>query len=123
MSVRSRFIADTLLDEGRRLLLRQGDRIQRKLHSRTGRLLSTRRASIIYRGLDNEFPMLVMSWSLYMRFLDMKQLHYGGKEVRRNRKIYNRFYGSFVGRLTWRLRYDFTEETRRAISSALSDNQ
>lgn len=125
MSVRSRFVAGTMLDEGRRLLRRQGEQIQRVLTSRTGRLLNNRYATISYRGMSTEFPMLSMGWSLYMRFLDMRQLHLGSKIIRprRRRRIYNHFFESFIGRLSWRLRYDFTDETRRAIISAISGNK
>ena len=46
----------------------------------------------------------------YERFLDMKRLQRGGKSVKSNRKIHNRYvFGAFAS-IAERLMYEFTED-------------
>lgn len=53
----------------------------------------------------------------YERFLDMKRLQRGGKSVKSNRKIHNRYvFGAFAS-IAERLMYEFTEDVIARIRS------
>lgn len=119
MSVKERFVREILQDEGRRLLSNQSLALGRKLNVRSGRLMSTRRVSV--EGGDVYDGRLSFTHTAYERFLDMRRLRIGSKDVYRNRKIHNRFvfghYSSIAGRLMHDLTDDVVARIREQIKS------
>lgn len=119
MSVKERFVREILQDEGRRLLRNQSLAMERKLQVRSGRLLGTRKVGV--QGGDVYDGELSFTHTVYERFLDMRRLQMGAQEVRRNRKIHNRFvfghYSSIAGRLMHDLTDDVVARIREQIKS------
>lgn len=108
MSVKERFVREILQDEGRRLLRNQSYALERKLSVRSGRLLNARRVSV--QGGDVYDGQLSFKHTAYERFLDMRRLHLGSQEVRRNRKIHNRFIFGHFSSIASRLMYELTDD-------------
>ena len=119
MSIKQRFVKSILEDEGRRLLRNQTQAISQKLKVRSGRLLSSRHTSVSNASSDG--GQLTFSHTIYERFLDMRRLRIGSKDVYRNRKIHNRFvfghYSSIAGRLMHDLTDDVVARIREQIKS------
>lgn len=119
MSVKERFVKEILEDEGRRLIRNQSLALERKLKVRSGRLMGTRRIGV--EGGDVYDGRMSFTHTVYERFLDMRRLHLGSQEVRRNRKIHNRFvfghYSSIAGRLMYDLTDDVVARIREQIKS------
>ena len=108
MDVRARFVSEVLQDEGQRLLRNQGKAIEAKVKKRSGRLESSRSVSVT--GGSGASGTLTFVHVAYERFLDMKRLERGGKSVKSNRKIHNRYvFGAFAS-IAERLMYEFTED-------------
>lgn len=112
-SVRQRFIRDVLEDEGRRLIRNQSVAIMQKLKPRTGRLVSARSVSV--SGGDSSDGVLTFRHTAYERFLDMKSVQYGSANVRRNRRIHNRFVFGHYHSIAERLAYGLTEDVAAQI--------
>ncbi len=108
MSVKERFVREILQDEGRRLLRNQSLAIERKLQVRSGRLLGTRKIDV--QDGNTYDGRLSFSHTVYERFLDMRRLHLGSQEVRRNRKIHNRFIFGHFSSIASRLMYELTDD-------------
>ena len=87
----------------------------RKLKTRAGRLFTSRRTSV--RGGDDLDGQLTFSHVIYVRYLDMKRLHYGKRVVKRNRKIHNRFVFGHYSSIAGRLMYDLTEDVVARIKA------
>ena len=108
MDVRARFVSEILQDEGQRLLRNQGKAIEARVKKRSGRLESSRSVSVTCgNGASGTLTLVHVA---YERFLDMKRLQRGGKSVKSNRKIHNRYvFGAFAS-IAERLMYEFTED-------------
>lgn len=100
MSVRSRFVADVLEEEGATMLRYQESAIRKSTKSHTGRLIGRRRITV-EAGSDASGK-LTLHHLDYERFLDMKRLK-GSKKPGRRRRIHNRYvfgtYSSIAKRL------------------------
>lgn len=121
MSIKERFVKSVLDDEGRRLMKNQALALQRKLRFRTNRLYKSRSVST-----DSGSEMdgrLTFSHTSYERFLDMRQLHYGSKVVKRNRKIHNRFIFGHYTSIASRLMYDLTDDVVAQIREQIKAEQ
>lgn len=109
MSVRSRFVADILQEEGATMLGSQEAAIRKNTQSHSGHLLGRRRVTV-EAGSDASGK-LTLHHVDYERFLDMRRIH-GAK--RRRRKIHNRFifgaYSSIAKRLMTELTDDYLYE-------------
>lgn len=108
MSIETRFVKSILEDEGKRLMQNQAAALGRKLTMRTGRLFNTRKMSVT--GGSEMDGQLSFDHTVYQRFLDMKTLRYGSHEVKRNRRIHNRFVFGHYTSIASRLMYDLTDE-------------
>lgn len=108
MSVKSRFVQTILSDEGNRLLKNQGLAMQRKLEFHTYRLYQGRTKSV-RTGAEMD-GVLTFQHTAYQRFLDLKQMKYGAKVIKRNRRIHNRFVFGHYSSIASRLMYDLTDE-------------
>lgn len=116
MDVRARFVSEVLQDEGQRLLRNQGKAIEAKVKKRSGRLESSRSVSVT--GGSGASGTLTFVHVAYERFLDMKRLQRGGKSVKSNRKIHNRYvFGAFAS-IAERLMNEFTEDAVARIKAA-----
>lgn len=104
MSIRERFIDETLQHEGQRMMRNQEVAIRSATKEQSGRLLRERRFSVS----DGQ---LTFTHTAYERFLDLRKIHRGGTVVkRRRRKIHNRFVFGTYAAIARRLMYGFTEE-------------
>lgn len=108
MDVRARFVSEILKDEGQRLLRNQGKAIEARVKSRSGRLESSRSVSVT--GGNGASGTLTFVHVAYERFLDMKRLQRGGKSVKSNRRIHNRYVFGAYASIAERLMNEFTED-------------
>ncbi len=109
MSIKDKFIQNTLKEAGQRMLRKQEVEIDYALKLRTGRLLSGRSISV-EGGSENK---LVFSHPIYERFLDMKNLK--NRKSKKRRKIHNRFiYGMYYS-VIGNLMYGFTDDVIQTI--------
>lgn len=107
MSVRDRFIADTLKRSGDDLMTRQGAHIVSTVTSRTGQMMSSRRVSI---SAGAGTGILRFTHAAHQRYLDITKPKKG-----RKRRLHNRFtYHAFTS-IGERLMYGLTEEVIAAI--------
>ncbi len=106
MSVRQRFVHEVLSEEADRMLRRQGQKISSVTVSRSGRLLSSRGASV-FGGAEFDGK-LTFVHAAYERFLDMKRSASGGKR-RTGMKIHNRFVFGMYSSISERLMYGLTD--------------
>lgn len=113
MSVKARFIAQTLEKAGADMMVRQGSAIATSTGERSGRLLSER--SIEVATGDGAEGRLTFSHPIYERFLDMRRL--GGIKHKR-RRIHNRFVFGMYSSIAARLMYGFTREVIDEIKRA-----
>lgn len=118
MSIKQRFVKSILEDEGRRLLRNQTFAIGQKLRTRSGRLLGARSTTVSNASTDG--GQLTFSHTIYERFLDMKKLQYGSKEVKRNRRIHNRFVFGHYNSIAKRLTSEYTEDTIARIRTEIN---
>ena len=118
MSVKSRFVQTILSDEGNRLLKNQGLTMQRKLEFHTYRLYQGRTKSV-KTGAEMDGA-LTLQHTAYQRFLDLKQMKYGSKVVKRNRRIHNRFVFGHYSSIASRLMYDLTDEVVARIRGQIN---
>ncbi len=112
--LQGRFVTQSLRSEGEKMLSRQGAAMRLSLHSHTGQLLSSRSISVTENTLT-------FRHSAVERFLDLKRLNRGSKEVKRpaKRKIHNRFIFSAYGSIARRLMYGYTEEVMSDLRKTL----
>ncbi len=110
MSVKARFIAQTLEKAGADMMSRQGSAIATLTSERSGRLLGHRTIDVSTGG-DAE-GRLTFTHTVYERFLDMRRL--GGVKHKR-RRIHNRFVFGTYSSIAARLMYGFTQEVIDAI--------
>lgn len=116
MDVRARFVSEILKDEGQRLLRNQGKAIEARVKSRSGRLESSRSVSVT--GGNGASGTLTFVHVAYERFLDMKRLQRGGKSVKSNRRIHNRYVFGAYASIAERLMYEFTEDFVASVRQA-----
>ena len=121
MPIKERFVKSILEDEAKRLMKNQAAALGQKLKIRTGRLFNTRKTSVS-GGADMD-GQLSFTHTVYERFLDMKRLQYGSKEVHRNRKIHNRFVFGHYTSIAGRLMYDLTDEVVATFKEELKSAQ
>ena len=119
MSIKQRFVKRILEDEGRRLLRNQTLAIGQKLKTRSGRLLGTRSTAVSSASTDG--GQLTFVHTIYERFLDMKTLRYDSKEVKRNRRIHNRFVFGHYNSIAKRLTAEYTEDTIEQIKTEINN--
>lgn len=101
MGAIDRFVTDTLLKAGERMLQHQTWAIEEAYARRSGNLLGSRRVTVKGSEMQFEHP-------IYERFLDLNSKRKGRKQG--DRRIHNRFvYGTWMG-ITERLMYGFTKE-------------
>lgn len=110
MSVKARFIAQTLEKAGTDMMSRQGSAIATTTNERSGRLLGSRSMEVASEGSDS--ARLTFTHTVYERFLDMRRL--GGFKHKR-RRIHNRFVFGMYSSIAARLMYGFTQEVADAI--------
>ena len=110
MSVKARFIAQTLEKAGADMMSRQGSAIASSLNERTGRLMNERSIEVATGG--DADGRLTFTHTVYERFLDMRRL--GGVKHKR-RRIHNRFVFGTYSSIAARLMYGFTQEVIDAI--------
>ena len=118
MSVKARFIAQTLEKAGAEMMARQGSAIASSVQERSGRLLDTR--SIEVSTGDGAEGRLTFTHTVYERFLDMRQL--GGVKHKR-RRIHNRFVFGMYSSIAARLMHGFTQEVIDEIRSQWPDEK
>lgn len=116
MDVRSRFVSDVLKNEGEWLLKSQGRAIASNIGERTGRLKVTRSVSV--SGGEGASGTLSFTHTAYERFLDMKFLSRGGKSVRSNKRIHNRYVFGTYAAIAARLMYGLTDDVIASIKAA-----
>jgi hypothetical protein len=91
--VEQRFIKDILTSEGVRLLKNQEAAFAARLKFHSGDILSRRQAEASATETSGK---LSVTHTAYQRFLDLRRMKYGTKEVRRNLKIHNMYvWGTF----------------------------
>ncbi len=106
MSIKDKFIHNTLEEAGQRMLRKQKAEIEYSLHSKSGKLLNGRSISVN----DNT---LIFTHPIYERFLDIKKSK--NRKKRKQIKIHNRFtYGMYYS-LIGTLLYGFTDDVIRTI--------
>lgn len=106
MSVRDRFILDTLKRAGDELMTRQGEQIAATVTTRTGAMLSSR--SVQVSG-----DRLRFTHAAHQRYLDITEPKKG-----RKRRLHNRYtYHAFTS-ISERLMYGLTEEVAAQIREA-----
>lgn len=106
MSVRDRFILDTLKRAGDDLMTRQGEQIAATVTTRTGAMLSAR--SVQVSG-----DRLRFTHAAHQRYLDITKPKKGRKRRLHNRYTYHAF--TSIGE---RLMYGLTEEVAAQIREA-----
>lgn len=110
MSVRDRFIQDTLKRAGDDLMTRQGQQITATVTTRTGAMLSSR--SVHVSGGENS-GILRFTHAAHQRFLDIRKPKKG-----RKRRLHNRYtYHAFTS-ISERLMYGLTEEVAAHIAES-----
>ncbi len=119
--VEQRFVEGVLDSEGTRLLKNQEAAFAARLHFHTGKIATERRAEV--SSGEEMSGVLSITHMVYQRFLDMKRLKYGSKEVRRNRRIYNRGVWAHFNSIAYRLANDFTAATAARIRASLNTDQ
>ena len=107
MSVRDRFILDTLKRSGNDLMTRQGQQIAAAVTSRTGAMLASRSAHV--SGGENS-GILRYTHAAHQRFLDIKKPKKG-----RKRRIHNRYTYHAFSSIGERLMFGLTEEVAAQI--------
>ena len=114
MSIRDRFVQETLRSEGERMLKRQGEAMRTAVRFRTNSLYANRTVSVSGGEYDGN---LTFSHSLHERFLDLKTLRHGSVTVKRkkSRRIHNRFVWGMYNSIVERLLYGFTEEVAESL--------
>lgn len=110
MSVRDRFIQDTLKRSGNELMTRQGERIVATVKTQTGQMLSSR--SIQVYGGENS-GILRLTHAAHQRYLDIQKPKKG-----RKRRIHNRYTYHAYTSISERLMYGLTEEVAAQIREA-----
>lgn len=110
MSVRDRFILDTLKRSGDELMTRQGQAIAATIKTQTGHMLSSR--SIQVSGGESS-GILRIQHTAYQRYLDIKKPKKG-----RKRRIHNRYTYHAYSSIGERLMYGLTEEVAAQIREA-----
>lgn len=115
--LKGRFVTEVLRSEGEKMLSRQGAAMQEYLRFQTGHTFSSRSITVT----DNT---LSFRHSVVERFLDLKRLNHGSKEVRRpaRRKIHNRFVFGAYGSIARRLMYGYTEEVAAQLRDTFKKN-
>lgn len=113
MSVRERFIEETLQQEGARLIKHQGAEIRSVTQEHHGRLLRDRHISV-------RDSILTFTHTDYERFLDLRRIHRGGHRIKRKaRHIHNRFVFGAYAAIARRLMYGLTEEVASDIRRSI----
>ncbi|WP_146060658.1 hypothetical protein [Sphingobacterium lactis] len=119
-AIRSKFIENTLRDEGNRFIRNQGIAIKNALKSRTGNLIRNRKATVTGTGSNAQLHIEVPA---YTRFLDIRNKFKRSRRGQSKRssgrglQIYNRFVmGHYYG-LAERLQFGYTQETIDMIRS------
>ena len=106
MSVRDRFIYNTLKRSGDDLMTRQGERIAATVKTRTGAMLSSRSVQVSEKRLR-------FTHAAHQRYLDITKPKKG-----RKRRLHNRYtYHAFTS-ISERLMYGLTEEVAAQIREA-----
>lgn len=114
MSIRDRFVQETLRTEGERMLKRQGEAMREAVRFHTNELYSNRSISVSGGEFDGK---LEFRHTLHERFLDLKSLRHGSVTVKRkkSRRIHNRFVWGMYNSVAERLLYGFTEEVAESL--------
>lgn len=110
MSVRDRFILNTLKRTGDDLMTLQGERIEATVRSRTGQMMSSRR---IHASASDGGGLLRFTHAAHQRFLDIRKPKKGAK-----RRIHNRYTYRAYASIAERLMYGLTEEVAAQIREA-----
>lgn len=106
MSIRDRFILDTLKRAGDELMTRQGEQIAATVTTRTGAMLS-------FRSVQVSGDRLRFTHAAHQRYLDITKPKKG-----RKRRLHNRYtYHAFTS-ISERLMYGLTEEVAAQIREA-----
>lgn len=111
--VEQRFTEEILTSEGARLLKNQEAAMRARLHFHTGTILDARRAEV--SSPAEMSGQLSLTHTARERFLDLKRMRYGEKEVRRNRKIHNNVVWAHFNSIAYRLANDLTESVSARI--------
>lgn len=107
--IKTKFIQQTLRDEGRRFIRNQGIAIRKELDFHTGNTLKNRSTKVTGTTLEIDIP-------LHVRFLDIrkdttkKRKGQGRRTSKKGYRIYNRFKEGHKLSLASRLANDFTQE-------------
>ena len=110
MSVRDRFIQDTLKRSGNDLMTRQGQAIAATVTTKTGQMLSSR-STQVYGGENG--GILRITHAAHQRYLDIRKPKKG-----RKRRIHNRYTYHAYTSISERLMYGLTEEVAAQIREA-----
>ncbi len=119
--VEQRFVEGILTSEGARLLKNQEAALTARLHFHSGNIISRRQAEVM--SGEELSGKLVITNMAYMRFLDLKRMRYGSTEVRRNRKLYNRYVWAHYNSIAYRLANDFTDSVATHIRASFNPAQ
>jgi phage-related protein len=116
--VEQRFVEEVLTSEGARLLKNQEAAFVARLHFHSGNIVSRRQAEVS-SGAEMSGK-LVVTHMAYERYLDLKRLKYGKTEVRRNRRIHNRYIWGAFDSIAYRLANDLTDSVAARIRASLN---
>lgn len=104
--IKRRFVAEVLKEEGETFLKSQ-EKVLRRFRQRTGRLMSSRDASVD-ASPEGSDGVLTLTHIIYERFLDIQKSQGKRKKVRG--RVHNRYVFGMYGNLVRRLTTEFTED-------------
>ncbi len=123
--VKSKFIRETLKEQGDRLLKNQGAVMYKRIQYHTGALKKNRSISVSLAGKPLSGK-LSFTHTTKERFLDMKRQvnrkRGTGKRMKRGYNVHNRFVFGHYYSIANQLMHGFTEEVAQSIRTRFKSN-